>query len=509
MTKLSLVLIIGIVIAVLIVTSATQLGKLIDEFCAKYPQWCGKYEEEYPIEYYMAKESTEQLACAIASTVYKKDMGCYKKGDAIYTDVYVECKFPEAEIRKEPSIWERIKRKVTGEEKEEYHGCRVYNFVLPQNVSDAKKWIAGFGDPKFLMYYEQFPMGEEKAWTGYSSWFKNVGTVVIWAMPVSKIFKAGKSYFVGKIKDAGRALTSSAKEGIEGTLAKLGLKAEETEIMAFSKTLDRETRRKILTEKYGKQFYENHIRGRIDTETLKTAMKTAGVLTPVALAGAILDSFNEKYYRIPHKLILKQPFTDVDKFTIGARTYDYPIMLNKDDDKLVNLYLVSPCEANLTVTLSTAFCQNYTKTDKGIHCISESQYDACMGSIYYLVENEKIPPVTVPQFRCMKNPMLYIPRCGNEDTVQFDLQHGIIGTNNQHCYTTSVQIKVDKEENLKHSSSNFCFTKQKPYTKYVFVGTIIAQALITYFSGGLLTEVGIGLTGGILYVLAEQVEEWP
>ncbi len=42
--------------------------------------------------------------------------------------------------------------------------CFVYNFYLPQkDVDDA--FVQAFSDPKYLIYYEIFPAGEEKAWT--------------------------------------------------------------------------------------------------------------------------------------------------------------------------------------------------------------------------------------------------------------------------------------------------------------------------------------------------------
>ena len=37
---------------------------------------------------------------------------------------------------------------------------------LPQNMKgiDASDYIAGYGDPKYVLYYESFPLGEEEAW---------------------------------------------------------------------------------------------------------------------------------------------------------------------------------------------------------------------------------------------------------------------------------------------------------------------------------------------------------
>ncbi|MEM3374448.1 MAG: hypothetical protein QXE31_04470 [Candidatus Woesearchaeota archaeon] len=49
-----------------------------------------------------------------------------------------------------------------------YFKCYVNNFNLPQEFNNEKgffdKWIAGFGDPKYLIYYEAFPDGEDQYW---------------------------------------------------------------------------------------------------------------------------------------------------------------------------------------------------------------------------------------------------------------------------------------------------------------------------------------------------------
>lgn len=45
----------------------------------------------------------------------------------------------------------------------------VKDFNLPQKINKkeslASDWIAGYGDPKYVLYYEQFPEGQEKYWT--------------------------------------------------------------------------------------------------------------------------------------------------------------------------------------------------------------------------------------------------------------------------------------------------------------------------------------------------------
>ena len=46
--------------------------------------------------------------------------------------------------------------------------CKVNNFYLPQTGAGDRgtldRWIAGLGDPEFVLYYEAFPEGEDEYW---------------------------------------------------------------------------------------------------------------------------------------------------------------------------------------------------------------------------------------------------------------------------------------------------------------------------------------------------------
>ncbi len=62
--------------------------------------------------------------------------------------------------------------------------CIIKGFELPQDVSreTAEGRIAGYGDPAFLIYYQQFPQGEDAAWqlSEISAWKQSalLGTVL-------------------------------------------------------------------------------------------------------------------------------------------------------------------------------------------------------------------------------------------------------------------------------------------------------------------------------------------
>ena len=57
--------------------------------------------------------------------------------------------------------FEVSKTKVSCTETSGVYKCNVINFDLPQEVSDPEKWIAGWGDPRYVIYHNTFPEGEE------------------------------------------------------------------------------------------------------------------------------------------------------------------------------------------------------------------------------------------------------------------------------------------------------------------------------------------------------------
>jgi len=58
----------------------------------------------------------------------------------------------------------RVAKKTTVAEQK--FTCYVDNFEMPQYLEESMwaKWIGGYGDPKYLMYYQAFPVGEDAAW---------------------------------------------------------------------------------------------------------------------------------------------------------------------------------------------------------------------------------------------------------------------------------------------------------------------------------------------------------
>jgi len=89
--------------------------------------------------------------------------------------------------------------------------CKVKSFELPQPITNVEEWLLDYGDPLYLVYYEKFPQGEDRAWTAEASTLFMIGFVVrigIDAIPlVSKVIPLKKLLPFSKLSnlfDGGR-----------------------------------------------------------------------------------------------------------------------------------------------------------------------------------------------------------------------------------------------------------------------------------------------------------------
>jgi hypothetical protein len=90
------------------------------------------------------------------------------------------------------------------------------NVAMPQKVGEASSWIAGFGDPKYLVYYERFPVNEDWAWTTLrlvNPWEGFAETAAI-GVVVTSLPYVGQLSKTGIVKKVGSALWGKAKSGI-------------------------------------------------------------------------------------------------------------------------------------------------------------------------------------------------------------------------------------------------------------------------------------------------------
>jgi len=96
--------------------------------------------------------------------------------------------------------------------------CMVYNFQLPQKVSAASEWIPYYGDPKYLVYWNQFPISQD-TWTFKPGWEVYILYVAVSAIPVGKVGTAAVGTGLKEALSVGRAYSASvaAKGFVRGS----------------------------------------------------------------------------------------------------------------------------------------------------------------------------------------------------------------------------------------------------------------------------------------------------
>ncbi|UCC91290.1 MAG: hypothetical protein JSV39_03160, partial [Candidatus Aenigmatarchaeota archaeon] len=166
--------------------------------------------------------------------------------------------------------------------------CTVYNFELPETFGEGlfspsawKEFVNGFGDPSFLVYYQQFPIGEDTDWSSKSEWFKGVAKVMFDTMcflDAFRFLRTARVKTVAKVKqiaNAANAKMAKLSDRFEKIKSKLrGLKgvSENTKAMSEAERLLPQAAGKV----HGKQYLEAWRRGQSNR--------------------AVVDSFRDEVY---------------------------------------------------------------------------------------------------------------------------------------------------------------------------------------------------------------------
>ncbi|MBI2675097.1 MAG: hypothetical protein HYX24_01465 [Candidatus Aenigmarchaeota archaeon] len=78
-------------------------------------------------------------------------------------------------------------------EEEVVKSCKILGFSLPDDFggfASPKEFIYGAGNPSYLVYYQQFPEGEDASWKSFSSWWESATVVVLYMIPADFMFKS-------------------------------------------------------------------------------------------------------------------------------------------------------------------------------------------------------------------------------------------------------------------------------------------------------------------------------
>lgn len=156
--------------------------------------WCGWKIDPSDPEEVLEYIEAPPLSGSTKSEVYEKCVDILPKGESY--EFYIA---PE-----DPSGYATVKECRTGVSE-----CTIKNFHLPEDfggmgVNNARDFIRGYGDPSFVIYYQNFPQGEDRSWKSFSSWRKGMVTALIFSLSgfnaVVKPLGKGVSWVATKVK---------------------------------------------------------------------------------------------------------------------------------------------------------------------------------------------------------------------------------------------------------------------------------------------------------------------
>jgi hypothetical protein len=289
--------------------------------------------------------------------------------------------------------------------------CTIKNFHLPENFAEfgsAEEYISGFGDPSFLVYWQNFPAGEDAAWSSFSAWYQGVGAVMFAGMCASRFLGPalkGAKWIVGnkrvvKLSDAIKQGGESVKENI-GTLRAF-LDKYKTRLNSWTlrptKSADiADSRALVPSGSPGDDLdlfvdYESTLTQAGKLSALKSAfgetsltwlkaewkpamskaMTYTGIATLAAYSAARIDTELGKFYdQKPNNMVLSKPLKTPDLFALEnleivtsheSINKNVPIILDKSNTWVYDspFYLASPCHTDLKVTSEYVLCEGYS-----------------------------------------------------------------------------------------------------------------------------------------------------
>jgi hypothetical protein len=287
------------------------------------------------------------------------------------------------------------------EETEKNAVCAVTDFQLPQDFETAKaeEWIAGFGDPEFLVYWQQFPRGEDEAWSGSDPWFQGIGTVMFISMcvghfvsPVVKTLKVLRGTRITKLGSAMKMLGQAEKTRLQTKIGEL-----KDTIRAIGKKIGkaREVEQRvtaldtngawITTSLKSRKSYIAALKDVLKGEStewfkknwkpaMDTALKKAGLIGAASLAAARIDyNIGKLVDEYPNQIVLQQTLRKRQSYTLqnlGIEPHEdmpletrKPVILAKAGWSVANppasFYLASPCAGDVNVEQTWVTCDGY------------------------------------------------------------------------------------------------------------------------------------------------------
>jgi len=237
---------------------------------------------------------------------------------------------------------------VTCDGSDENAACSVY-FFMPQATAGAEDWIPGAGDPKYLVYHEAFPPGEDAAWSGWQTI-----SMAFMAMPFIKsagsAFKQGIKegiFVVGKEKSI-ETVAEAVKtfDPAQTTLDQwLGTKAPDVVTVGLKEKLSSVTLNDKMLEGM-KNGYIGVSAGITTAEAAKYAASLIKKFIPCESNSLCVKS----------AITVNSNFIEPKTFKLSEMCKDTYIELSKRWDMGTKFYLGSPCNARLDIKRGKCGC---------------------------------------------------------------------------------------------------------------------------------------------------------
>jgi hypothetical protein len=305
--------------------------------------------------------------------------------------------------------------------------CTVKNFKLPENPMglDLKAKVSGFGDPQFLVFWEKFPPGEDRAWQSTESWMPSIQTLMFGVMCVARPIKwivkgvnaLKQSLTLSEILNAEKvgagtaAEATATKNTISVIVQKSGVwtaTSGGTVIPGTIETIElgATSSSKALAEAIAKTEGQNILK-KIAPNVAAKAAAYMGVDVGLSYVASVIDKQWGKFVEEhPSSLVLYEHLkgtNDNDLFQIdGAYLSKHnrlsplgeigvPGILSKTSETASPFYLASPCSADIKLEAPNDEEDNlvkcgtyaYSKLTKSTTCLSPKFTD---NTIYKLRE---------------------------------------------------------------------------------------------------------------------------
>ncbi len=345
-------LILLLIIFVVAAMMGTNIGQGIFQYLDKYlPGLSGTSNITTP-DYKVAEYSTNALVCAMNAVITGDGSKCDKyyqpsqlgggKGDAgtdgvgsfgerlLPTGLAAADSTEAVTIPVEKMAW------VDCSNLEQSKSCTVHNFQLPQYVSNAEDYIIKYGDPKYIVYWNTFPM-EESSWTYKVDWVTHAAIFAISVIPFGKITAIGVKAGLGTVQEIARFGTKKlTRAWVKNAIKQRLLKTLEL---------------RFTTKKFAKYL--------VGVGAKATILESGAKLIE------LIDSVMDKYEPVPNSIVLKSPLSESVKFGLDSSWKDNPVLVKWNPEILgasANFHLVSPCYLDeFEVSKEKVTCSSFIK----------------------------------------------------------------------------------------------------------------------------------------------------